>query len=670
MSLPNFNINPYIQPYMGNVNKELNELITQRRNDYEVAAETADVLGYQTDTLKQSVAPFEPDSYYAEELMGKYRGQIDQWSERGDYENLGREVKKASRQFAQEITPLMQRKKAYGDYKASLQERYEKGEIKSDVYQAALNKTKADNSAMTRDQVLQGQFSGFVPSKSVDVSKMLDDAIKGMESQGKVGKIQNNGDGTYTIVGGEYRTMQDIQQAAMRYLEGSSEFKSYTQTMNVLGLGEQLNKEILAGVAYVAGEINPRTNQPIGGKYRFLKDKSQQQVYPEWMYDRMTPVGSSLAIQDISSKNLHAKDKYEDLNYVDGKFVYGNYIGNVSTPEGTKRGYYYNEKTEDKLSPQAYINKTQEPLTKQIAEGADNSAVNYKFREASSVEEEEIQNKHITNLTNDSKKQFLVQQVTDNKVPEQWLNDPQKYQKQIDDYLRINEPRWNNPEYMKQTLENHKDAVKNAAVMNDNRVWTPIETRASMKRKGEELNIPNIIRTIGGRDVFELGADKESKREGVVDISSFLEETQKDGKLVDVTYNGLAQINPISGRPGQRYDFIYQDKDGKTFKRSVIVPVEDSALQPMQDVMSAAMAGNSTQIKADNVYIPSVGKNMNLTFDVISVPNPDKAMRKSVPFVGYVVITDAAGMKVAKTLSSFPEYYKSLVPLEVEKYLK
>ncbi len=115
---------------------------------------------------------------------------------------------------------------------------------------------------------------------------------------------------------------------------------------------------------------------------------------------------------------------------------------------------------------------------------------------------------------------------------------------------------------------------------------------------------------------------------------------------------------------------IYQDKDGKTFKRSVIVPVEDSALQPMQDVMSAAMAGNSTQIKADNVYIPSVGKNMNLTFDVISVPNPDKAMRKSVPFVGYVVITDAAGMKVAKTLSSFPEYYKSLVPLEVEKYLK
>ena len=309
-------------------------------------------------------------------------------------------------------------------------------------------------------------------------------------------------------------------------------------------------------------------------------------------------------------------------------------------------------------------------MTKQIAEGADNSAVNYKFREASSVEEEEIQNKHITNLTNDSKKQFLVQQVTDNKVPEQWLNDPQKYQKQIDDYLRINEPRWNNPEYMKQTLENHKDAVKNAAVMNDNRVWTPIETRASMKRKGEELNIPNIIRTIGGRDVFELGADKESKREGVVDISSFLEETQKDGKLVDVTYNGLAQINPISGRPGQRYDFIYQDKDGKTFKRSVIVPVEDSALQPMQDVMSAAMAGNSTQIKADNVYIPSVGKNMNLTFDVISVPNPDKAMRKSVPFVGYVVITDAAGMKVAKTLSSFPEYYKSLVPLEVEKYLK
>lgn len=92
-------------------------MITQRRQEYDLSAEAADVLGYQTDTLKQNISPFEPDALYAGELMNKYRNEIDQWTERGDYENLTREVKRSTRQFQQEVTPLLARRKAFDDYK-------------------------------------------------------------------------------------------------------------------------------------------------------------------------------------------------------------------------------------------------------------------------------------------------------------------------------------------------------------------------------------------------------------------------------------------------------------------------------------------------------------------------------------------------------------------------
>lgn len=49
---------------------------------------------------------------------------------------------------------------------------------------------------------------------------MLDDAIKGMEAQGKVGKmILDPNTGTYKVVGGEYRSAKDIYNAAMSYLQ-------------------------------------------------------------------------------------------------------------------------------------------------------------------------------------------------------------------------------------------------------------------------------------------------------------------------------------------------------------------------------------------------------------------------------------------------------------------
>lgn len=649
MALPNFTISPYVKPYVGNANKEVDELVVQRRQDYDLAAETADVLGYQTDTLKQNINPFEPDALYAGELINKYRGQIDQWAERGDYENLIREVKRSTRQFQQEVSPLLARRKAFDDYRKTVQEQYQKGEIDLEMHNAALNKTKLDNSNVDKATVMSGAFSGFLPSKKVDVSKMLDDAIKGMEAQGKVGKmILDPSTGTYKVVGGEYRSAKDIYNAAMSYLQGSSEFRNYASTLNALGLTDKLNAESLAGLNYVQQ------------KYQFDKSTlSGSGFFPEWFYDKNTVVNPSLNLQDISSKNVHVGDRYKGYKVRNGVLFdlednYTDYVnGKVLRFRDKNSGQLL---TKDEVVKRGFSEQ-----------GGTSSIVQEEVTKESQIKE---RNQLQEQLRNDSRKKFLVEGSMQGKVPAEWLNNPQQYQQQIDDYLKVNERRWGSSDYMQQTLVDYKDAIKNAGVMNNNKVWAPVETRASLKRKGEELNIPNIIRNIAGREVYELGAEASPTREGKMDISSFLEESQKKGKLKDVTYLGLAQINALSNQPGQRYDFIYEDSDGKTFKKSVIVPIQDAALQPMQDVMAAAMSGKSTEIKAEDIYIPSTNRYMNLKFDVFSVPNPNKEMRKVVPFVGTVFVSDKNGNKTSIDLANFPQYYRNLIPTEVEKYLK
>ena len=649
MALPNFTISPYVKPYVGNANKEVDELVVQRRQDYDLAAETADVLGYQTDTLKQNISPFEPDALYAGELMNKYRGQIDQWTERGDYENLIREVKRSTREFQQEVSPLLARRKAFDDYRKTVQEQYQKGEIDLEMHNAALNKTRLDNSNVDKATVMSGAFSGFIPTKKVDVSKMLDDAIKGMEAQGKVGKmILDPSTGTYKVVGGEYRSAKDIYNAAMSYLQGSSEFRNYASTLNALGLTDKLNAESLAGLNYVQQ------------KYQFDKSTlSGSGFFPEWFYDKNTVVNPSLNLQDISSKNVHVGDRYKGYKVRNGVLFdlednYTDYVnGKVLRFRDKNSGQLL---TKDEVVKRGFSEQ-----------GGTSSIVQEEVTKESQIKE---RNQLQEQLRNDSRKKFLVEGSMQGKVPAEWLNNPQQYQQQIDDYLKVNERRWGSSDYMQQTLVDYKDAIKNAGVMNNNKVWAPVETRASLKRKGEELNIPNIIRNIAGREVYELGAEASPTREGKMDISSFLEESQKKGKLKDVTYLGLAQINALSNQPGQRYDFIYEDSDGKTFKKSVIVPIQDAALQPMQDVMAAAMSGKSTEIKAEDIYIPSTNRYMNLKFDVFSVPNPNKEMRKVVPFVGTVFVSDKNGNKTSIDLANFPQYYRNLIPTEVEKYLK
>ena len=644
MALPNFTISPYVKPYVGNANKEVDELVVQRRQDYDLAAETADVLGYQTDTLKQNISPFEPDALYAGELMNKYRGQIDQWTERGDYENLIREVKRSTREFQQEVSPLLARRKAFDDYRKTVQEQYQKGEIDLEMHNAALNKTRLDNSNVDKATVMSGAFSGFIPTKKVDVSKMLDDAIKGMEAQGKVGKmILDPSTGTYKVVGGEYRSAKDIYNAAMSYLQGSSEFRNYASTLNALGLTDKLNAESLAGLNYVQQ------------KYQFDKSTlSGSGFLPDGWYNKFMPMEGVYGEQDTPAPNVFAKDKYQDIKFDKG-VILEDYI--------TKKGdnyVYYQGKNGEKISEDEYFRRTT------TGTGLALDASNYSRVELTENEVKKISLKGVQQVQEDSKKRFLFENALNENLPiRRWLSNPKQYEKELEAYANANRSRWSNPEYLKNTVDLHKEAVKNAAINMSTATWRPAESQASIKSTDKALDKNKVIANLQGKSIYALGADAKLTRDGIKDINSLLEDVEKEGKIVDVVYKGVMQGNPVSGKPGQRYDFIIE-KDDKTTVKSVVATIDDPKLQVLQDVMSLVYSGGTGSKKVEDLNIGN--RYLNATFDVVTVPNSDPNTKKEIPFLGTVFVTDKNGNTESVSIQDFPEYYRSIIPNLLDKY--
>ncbi len=660
----NFNINPYIQPYVGGVQKETRELIGQRVADYDLSAEGYDILGYQTDTLKQNVAPFEADKLYAQELMGKYRGEVDKAAEKGDYEFMLRDVKKSAREFAAETSPLLARRKAFDDYRKTTQDQYQKGDIDLEMYNAALAKTTHDNSNVDKEAVKSGSFSGFVPTKKVDISKMLDDAIKGMESNGTLGKIQTNADGTYTIVGGEYRTPQDILKAANSYLQGSSDYRNYASTLVTLGLQNKLANETVYAEDFVQN------------KYKFYKDKSTQGFIPEYIAKGQANLEAAKrahSVQDVATSNPQSKNPYSDLRFVDGRLIFGDYIEKINN--GSEWAYYQNKVTGEKISPTNYAQKQGQGLISQAFSG-DDIITNYQIvRVANNKDLEKVQGEQQLQLEDDSRNRFLIESAQKFDDVKQWLNDPIAYKDQIEKFVNERKDQWGSMSYKQQTATLYGEAADNNKNIMWNRRWEiPKQTIYSpFGGEGSKLDKNEIVANLSGQDLHVLSADKELQgyRKGSnKDINSLLEEISKIGEIQDVSQTGVAQYNPYDTRPAMRYDFVVKDSNDKLRTISVGASVDDRRLQVVQDVMMLAATGRSGQVNLEDIQ--SVNGYLNGKLNILVTPNSDPNSKKQVPFIGTVQIFDDKGkLHDNVPINQFPDYYKNvLVPDLLVPYVK
>lgn len=628
MALPDFRINPYVAPYVGGLNKEIGETIDQRVKTYEAAAEFDDVLGYQTDTLKQQIAPFEADNSYASELMNKYRQGIAERAEKGDYENMTREVKRNARQFAQEVTPLMARKEAFNAYRKELQDRHEKGDIDTEMYTAALNRTVSDNSNIDRTAVMSGSFSGVRPSKREDISKLLDDAIKGMEQQGYIGKIQVNPDGTYSVQGGKYRKAEDILEAAKQYLVGSSSYRNYATSLGALGLEQKLASETASGLQYVAN------------KYKFHTPDATQGFVPQtWLdwYDQKTykPSMSPSSVTD----NPNATNQFENTKFVNGFVGRDTDYQRFNSTDGS-----YTSFTDAQGKPitveEAKKRRSNEQLVGMTKAGeafagqTDAYIVNEKTvdkEQAQAIQNQ--QNEAFTKLVQDT---YLKERgyVTHNDAERQAI-------------LSANNNRWNSSEYRKQTYDTYKKAIEQHKTTETFK-WNKFKP-SSTKLVGDIQNIgknSGVLETnLAGRPVSVLTKSndiplKTGYQDGKKDINTVL--SKLDGwKPVSMVDNGVLAFNPHDGVPASSVTLTLE-KNGEYRQVELGVGInqrdQTPKLQTLQNVALAHLSGNGGVIQ-----VPGTD---GFKYKVISIPNQINPDSNSPGFTSYVVGMDKNNKEV------------------------
>lgn len=624
MALPDFNINPYVQPYVGGVQKEVGQLMNQRIQDYDLAAEQYDVLGYQTDTLLQNVAPFEADKLYGQELMGKYRKEVDAAAEKGDYEFMVRDVKRSARQFAAETAPLVARRKAFDDYRKTAQDLYQKGDIDLEMYNAAMQKTIQDNSNIDKEAVKTGSFSGFIPTKRIDISQALDDAIKGMEANGKIGKMQINSDGTYSIVGGEYRTAEDIYKAAVAYLEGSSDYRNYATTLATLGLGNKLMGETAKGLEYVQQ------------KYKFNKPSAQQGFVPkdawERIWEQMNPTPLTTSVGDVT-ENKAIQDLYSKTKIKDGQ-VYGDDKYYTVNSDGTVNKYMYNGK---QISVEEYRNAQKALASTGVG---DPNLVTQTVTGDELQKVSKIQNEQFNNLVINT---FLSENGLD-------IGNISTSQRSTILNTPTAQAKLNDPKYREQVYNKYQAALKNHQKV-ETMKWLkadPSSVKALLNVQQGNMANP-LSGGFGGRRIGVLNTDAKDMglstgyQDGQSDMNTVLQRMKENGwEVKNMVERGLMFYNPLNSAPnsaGATEVEVQAEKDGqvKYIRLAVELDVRDKKpmIAAIQQVGNAHLSGNGGRVP-----VPGTDKYWN----VISVPG---YLQGKDGFVSKVFMEDKQGNKLS-----------------------
>lgn len=180
---------PYMSQYVGSIVPEIanySNLVQTRYND---AADSDDKLSEALSNLQH--LGLAGDTQYANELKQQYYQKLQDRSDRGDYENMGRRTHRDAMNFVGQYQPLLQRQTDYaaivkrvnGD--ANIADPEKKAQILE--YIQHLNQTPVDptTGGFVRDAAGRVQLGGIQDwqyAKDVDVNKKLSDLLAKKEA--------------------------------------------------------------------------------------------------------------------------------------------------------------------------------------------------------------------------------------------------------------------------------------------------------------------------------------------------------------------------------------------------------------------------------------------------------------------------------------------------------
>jgi len=220
------------------------------RQAYDQSASLSDDIGVAS--MMGEAAPFENDSRLLGELQEESDAKLMQWSEDGNFEDLGGEINSYSRQFAKRYRPIQKNLQQYQAYKESLEDL---GLTEQEKARRMESVTRNYKGVEYREDGKAGNFfSGRAWNKAPEEPiKYIDERLKAMELDVsfrdlKDGEIITRPDGSFAFVDTyglyETREVERISTALNAAFQGDPLFRGYIEDETFLNLESiELNPE-------------------------------------------------------------------------------------------------------------------------------------------------------------------------------------------------------------------------------------------------------------------------------------------------------------------------------------------------------------------------------------------------------------------------------------------
>lgn len=687
MALPDFRINPYVQAPVQGLSQEYGQLMDQKILDYDTNLAAVDMWSEQNARLKESIGPFAKDQAAASRIMGETRGQLDEIAANGDYENVGRQVRKGASQFVQKVQPLIQNQQKYQNYNTELQELFKAGKIGHDTMAKARQASLKGYEGIDESNPQGTMFTGFVPSPDISIADKAVKFAADWKANGGT-KFYKQPDGSTKQVDIETSDPQEIKNAIEYYLRGDNEYKNYFQTQYSIGNEGRVNQEkadAIEAAAAKAGYTKTKTRviwdpQDIRDEKKTLDLLNKLQAAPS--ATSINPYAKNIFDQPGMEYNeATGKMRFSSMvEYKDGKYY------QYTAPDGTAiSAAEYAAAGSAAAGSQAFMAPDFSGKTPQERAG-------FSKKEISEQEADKYvgdYNSTLLDMAAERKLRVDLEEAGKIKDPvarqerQDYLYDVMSDTEKSAAYLEAHKAEYTDPKFITETKKKYDQAIKNSGVLTGNNTWQIATVPGSPTPEITGIKDDDILAGTAGKKVGIMSLDPAFKSfigaGQQVDLNATIEEIQKT--YSDYVYKGVRRVGPMQQnpfdnvQPGMEYSIILEQKDTKQPKLiNFAATINDRELQPLNQVKSMGSIGKGGTVWFD---LPATadGSPMNGYFNVRSgtqIVDGKEVFSNYVEILGpdkQKIYDDSPGFRQDIPMSEFAEHYKQFyAPKVLEKY--
>ncbi len=636
--LPQFKFAPYIQPFVGGLSEEAGQAVKQRLAQYYQAQDDADAIGYAANQLKYQTLP--NDQLAVNNITKSYNDKLQEYVNKGDYENLGRAIKMDARRFSNDITPLLQRKAQYQDY---VKEINSNKNLSEETKKLAIRKSMETDRGYNPEDINTHTFAGYVPNNDVNIADVIDKYTENFKGDGKEYEIKD------FITGVTTKVKSSTNEAPILYNKNGKNvplfFDETTNQFNLDQIGRPTNQIEYAARAYAQGNTD-------------ISNYAQSQAYLTGSNEKVNRELNTAISAALKKAGYTDTSRTTDIS-IPTSYDYMNKIAdNNRQLETTTAGYIPNTTVTDMFDG-SKINSTGDiqndtDLLEANPDGSFNKFVDDKGNILSLNEVENIRKGKNTPLGGGiSDKKFTVVKVPKEEVTkirdvqnknldelvklaalsQAGLEYPQQgqnaYQHQFakTNYLIINEKKLKDPNFRKQVFKAYKQDIDFNKNIEVPKVIADNKTGIKVFGEGD-----NIIGNIGNRVVHinqsnnELGLTPSSL-EGANDYKTLLEKLPEGWEVETMTGSDILFGNPQGTNPAAQVMLTLKNKEsGKKTTLNIsteLNPIDNNfaALQKINEIYRKSISGSGGEVS-----LPGAGK-VKITSIPLSVTGEGKGFK-------------------------------------------